>query len=54
MRGGGRLNGMLATGVGLGPIRFGTPGAGLDGADGAGRAGIDARFIFGEGGLQTQ
>ena len=40
MRGAGRLNGMLPTGVGLGPMRDGTVGAGLDGAEGAGLCGI--------------
>lgn len=38
MSGGGRLNGTFPTGVGLGPIRDGTVGAGLDGAEEACRA----------------
>jgi len=42
MRGGGRLAGMFPTGVGLGAIRCGTDGTGLEGATGAARCGTDA------------
>lgn len=47
IRGGGKLNGMFPTGVGLGPVRVGMVGAGLDGA---GRAGIPRFQFFGDGG----
>ena len=42
MRGGGRLAGMFPTGVGLGAMRWGTDGIGLEGATGAARCGTDA------------
>lgn len=51
---------MFPTGVGLGPIRDGTVGAGLDGAEGAGRPPIGVMepvcicrpcIVFGDGGL---